>query len=68
MASRIQHAKKMTRIRVTKVKKNISLVCEGLFSEDYKLKNGSWNISKIARDSGVSRNSVYKHLDIKKGN
>ena len=67
MASRIEHAKRMTRLRERKTKSNISKVVNGIFSFDYKKKNGNWNISKIAKDSGTSRNSVYKYLDIKKG-
>ena len=39
----------------------ISLVT-GMFANDYKKKNGDWNISKIAKDAKVDRKTVYKHL------
>lgn len=67
MATRSEQAKRMTKIRTKRTKTNISKCVNGMFSFDYKRKNGNWNISKIAKDSGTSRNSVYKYLDIKKG-
>ena len=67
MATRIEQAKKMTKLRTKRTKQNISKCIDGMFYFDYKRKNGNWNISKIAKDSGTSRNSVYKYLGIKKG-
>jgi transcriptional regulator of acetoin/glycerol metabolism len=63
MATRVQHAKKMTKLRVAKKKRNIGKCIDGMFSFEYKKKDGSWNISKIARDSGTSRNTVYKYVN-----
>jgi DNA-binding phage protein len=34
----------------------------GLISFDYIKEDGSWNISKIAKDTGTSRTTVYKYL------
>lgn len=31
-------------------------------SFDYLNSNGKWNISKIARDTGTSRTTVYKYF------
>ncbi len=42
-------------------KKIISLVT-GMFANEYKKKDGSFNINKIAKDTNVSRPTVYKHL------
>ena len=39
----------------------ISLVT-GMFKDEYKKKDGSWNISKIAKEAKVDRKTVYKHL------
>lgn len=67
MATRQEHARKMTRARVNKTKRNIRKIVNGMFYFEYKKKNGNWNISKLARDSGTSRNTVYKFLGTKKG-
>jgi len=42
-------------------KKIISLIT-GMFAEEYKKKNGSYNINKISKDTGYSRKTIYKHL------
>ncbi len=67
MATRQEHAKRMTRIRVKKCERNINKLVNGIFYFEYKKKNGDWNISKLAKDSGTSRNTVYKFLGTKKG-
>ncbi len=42
-------------------KKIISLVT-GIFKDEYKKPNGSWNINKISKETGISRPTIYKHL------
>jgi len=42
-------------------KKILSLVT-GMFAKEYKKKDGSFNINKLAKDAKVSRPTVYKHL------
>lgn len=64
MATRKQHAKKMTAQRVKKAKEKIFNCTKGLISFDYIKKDGSWNISKIAKDTGISRTTVYKYINI----
>ncbi len=65
MASRQEHAKKMTQKRVKETKVKINNCINGMFTFEYKKKNGDWNISKIAKDSGTSRTTVYKYLEQK---
>ena len=31
-------------------------------ANEYKKRDGTWNISKLAEDVGCSRNTIYKHL------
>ena len=33
-----------------------------MFKDDYKKKDGSWHITKIAKDSGTTRPTVMKYL------
>jgi len=62
MASRIEHMKKVNKERAAKTKRKVLSCITGMFSFEYKKKNGDWNISKIAKDAGVARNTVYKYL------
>lgn len=62
MATRQKHIKKVHTKRVNETKQKLDKILTGMFTFEYKLKNGSWNISKIARDSGLSRNTIYTHL------
>ena len=48
---------------VNETKQKLDKILTGMFTFEYKLKNGSWNISKIAKDSKLSRNTVYKYLN-----
>lgn len=58
-----QEIAKKNAIRNAEVAKRkvLNLVC-GMFKDEYKKKNGSWHISKIAKDSGTSVNTVKKYL------
>ncbi len=60
--TRQEHAKKNAEEKYKKVHKKIMGLVTGMFAAEYKKKNGTWNISKIAREAGVTRASVYKHL------
>jgi hypothetical protein len=42
-------------------KRKILSVITGIFQDEYKKKSGKWNISKIAKDSKTSRNTVMKY-------
>ena len=45
-----------------KAHRKIINIVTGIFKDEYKKKNGEWNITKIAKDAGVDRKTVYKHL------
>ena len=48
--------------KYNKAHKKILILITGMFKDEYKKKNGEWNITKIARDANVDRKTVYKHL------
>jgi len=60
--SRAEGARKTTKIVVERTKKKILTILTGMFKDEYKKKSGEWNISKIAKDSGTSRNTVMKYI------
>jgi response regulator of citrate/malate metabolism len=43
-------------------KKKVLNLVTGIMANEYKKKTGAWNISKIAKESGVTRDSVRKYL------
>lgn len=62
MASRQEHAKKMHTKLANDTKKKVLNCITGMFAYEYKKPNGSWNVSKIAKDSGTTRPTVMKYL------
>jgi hypothetical protein len=62
MASRQAHMKRVNKERQEQTKEKVLKVVHGLLAHEYKKKNGQWNVSKIAKDSGVARNTVYKYI------
>lgn len=62
LATRQQHAKKLSEKKSEDAKKKVLNCITGMFADEYKKKSGVWNISKIAKDLGMSRNTVAKHL------
>lgn len=62
MATRQVHAKKIHTKLAEDTKKKILNCVTGMFAHEYKKKNDSWNVSKIAKDTGTSRNTVMKYL------
>ncbi|MGE0050672.1 MAG: hypothetical protein AB7S49_04035 [Arcobacter sp.] len=55
----------MTNQRIKKTKEKIFSCIKGMFAFEYQDSKGNWLISKIAKDSGTSRTSVYKYINIK---
>ena len=43
-------------------RKIILSIVKGMFAEDYKKKDGTWNISKLARDLKMDPKTIRKHL------
>jgi len=60
--TRQEHAKKLSYLKKSKNKGLIEGLIKGLYSKDYKKPNGSWNITKLAEDTKLSRQSIYEHL------
>ena len=63
--TKMTRAENMKRISMQKEEENrrkILNLITGLYAEDYKKKNGKWNITKIANDLNLHRNTVSKHL------
>lgn len=62
MATRQEHAKKIHTKLANDTKKKVLNCITGMFAHEYKKPNGSWNVTKIANDSGTSRPTVMKYL------
>ena len=62
MATRQQQMKKINEKRKEESYRKIVGLISGLTSFEYKSKNGSWNISKIAKDLKITRPTVYKYI------
>ena len=61
--SRSEHMKKVNEKRKEDSKRKILNLITGLYAvNDYKTKTGRWNISKIAKDLGMGRDTVRKYL------
>ena len=48
--------------RYDEAHKKIISLATGIFKNEYLKKDGSYNINKLAKDSGYSRKTIYKHL------
>lgn len=62
MATRQEHARKIAKNTSLKYERKIINLITGLLKDDYKKPNGSWNVTKIAKDSGTTRPTVMKYL------
>ena len=60
--TRTQIALKNSEARAQKTKRKVLNLVTGMFAEEYKKKSGKWNVSKIAIEAGVTRDSVRKYL------
>jgi hypothetical protein len=60
--TRKEKARENAKLKYDRVHKKVMSLITGMFANEYKKKNGDWNISKIAKEAGVTRSSVYKHL------
>ncbi len=48
--------------KAEKARKAVLSTLTGMFAEDYKMGTGKWNISKIAKELGMSRDTVRKYI------
>lgn len=62
MATRKEHIIKVNKKKGEEVKRKVLNCITGLYAYEYKKPNGMWNVTKIAKESGVTRDSVYKYL------
>ena len=60
--SRKDHIKKVHQARSEKTRSKILNAMTGMFSHDFKKKNGKWNTAKIARELNLAVNTVKKYL------
>jgi len=60
--SRSEHIKQVHEKRREESKRKIANITTGLYADDYKTKTGKWNISKIAKELGMGRDTVKKYL------
>lgn len=61
MATRKEHITRVNKARSERKKRLVLDLINGLFvNEDYKKSTGSWNYTKIAKDTGVHRDTVAK--------
>ena len=60
--TRRERALKNSREQYEKAHKKIMSLLTGMFKDEYKKKSGKWHISKIAKDLGMSRDTIRKHL------
>jgi hypothetical protein len=62
VASRQEHMIKLNKNKAAEAKRKVVNLTTGLLRNEYKKKNGKWNITKIAEEARVSRDTVYKYL------
>ena len=62
LATRQQNMIKLNKDKAEKAKRVIIGLITGLTSFEYKKQSGEWNISKLAKDTKLTRPTVYKYL------
>ena len=61
--TRTENMKKLNKQKAESTRRVVINVITGMFANDYKKKNGEWNVSKIAKEYKISRPSVYKYIN-----
>ena len=61
--TRTEHIIKVNKQRAETKERAILNLTSGLFSDDYKKKNGTWNKQLIADTLNINKRTVYKYLD-----
>ena len=62
MATRQQNMAKINNKRKEDCRRVIFGLITGLTSFEYKKQNGEWNVSKLAKDTKLTRKTIYKYL------
>ena len=60
--TRTARVKKNAQIKKQKSREKLLNLIQGMFADEYKKSDGSWNIYKLAKDTKMSRNTIKKHL------
>ncbi len=60
--TRSEHMKKVKTNQKKETRKKILSTITGMFANEYKLPNGNWNKSKLARDLGISLATIKRHF------
>ncbi len=60
--TRQERAKANTEAREEKAKAIVTNAVTGLMSETYKKKSGTWNVTKIAKDTKLNRRTITKYI------
>lgn len=60
--TRVEHCKRLNKKTEEKNRKKVFNILSGLFNEDYKKKNGSWNSVKISKDLNMNVKTVRKYV------
>lgn len=63
LMTRQENMKQQREARAKATERKVIQTITGMFKEDYIKKSGKWNISKIAKEIGVARDSVYKYIN-----
>jgi len=64
--TRVENIKKIHENKKENTRKKILNLLTGMFADEYKKKDNSYNVSKIAKDTNLSRPTIIKHLKILK--
>lgn len=62
MATRQEHMINLNKKLADDTKRKVLNIVTGMFKDEYIKPNGSWNVMKIAKDSGLSRPTVMKYI------
>lgn len=63
LMTRQAHMRKVNKERAEKSERLIKNATSGLMSNEYKMKSGKWNISKLAKELNLSRPTIMKYLN-----
>jgi len=60
--TREENMRKVTKARAEAKKRKVFNALSGLFADDFKKKNGKWNVTKIAKELNLTRNTTAKYV------
>ena len=60
--TRKAHIKQVHKSRTEKNRAKVLNITAGMFSDEYKKKNGKWKITLLSKELGLSINTIKKYL------